>query len=418
LITKKGLSSLVSQNYDFEKAINIIIVIYAFLVPISRAGIVFFSALLILLWFFNNLKAKVELIKSSTVIKVFILFIIYNIVSLLWSENLIAGLDYIRKYWYFLPMLVIFTSLKQEYIERAIIAFLMGMLISEILSYGIFFELWTLRHGSPDDPTPFMNHLQYSMFLTFTSLLLLNRVFFTQDIKLKLFYFIYFLFVTSNLFLNGGRTGHFAFAVSIFVVGFLNIKNKFVAFFSMLFLVVAIFYTAYQVSPVFQKRFDASTKEVSVIKDDESSSSSKYCGSFGARLGALIVGWDISKDNIFLGTGVGDAMSTLDEYLQEEKHKDKKCLYNAVVKTNFHNYYMQTLVQLGIIGLFLYLFFFYAVYKLDIKNKKYYNLMVIFLSVYSVSSLVENMFHQQFSMAIASLFIGMLLAISRIEKNV
>ena len=76
-----------------------------------------------------------------------------------------------------LPLIVIASSIKKEFIPKILGAYLLGMFISEILSYGIFFELWTTRHGDPSDPTPFMNHLDYSTFLTFTSLLLFNRFF-------------------------------------------------------------------------------------------------------------------------------------------------------------------------------------------------------------------------------------------------
>jgi len=198
-------------------------------VPISRAGISFFTALFIILlivryYFYDNTDIK-YIFKQKVTIS-FALFILASFVSLLYSDHWLDGLRYDIKYWYYVPIILIATTLKKEYIPKTISAFLLGMMISEILSYGIFFELWTWKHGNPSDPTPFMNHLQYSMFLTFTSLLLLNRVFFETQIKWKIFYFLYFLTVTSNLFLNGGRTGQIAFILSIFLNDNINIKNK------------------------------------------------------------------------------------------------------------------------------------------------------------------------------------------------
>jgi O-antigen ligase len=346
-----------------------------------------------------------------------LLFLFYTILSLLWSDNIYEGLIYIIKYWYFLPAIVIFKYLKKENMDYVIGAFLLGMFISEILSYGIFFELWTFKHGTPTDPTPIMNHLQYSIFLAFTSLLLLNRIFFEEHMRWKLFYILYFLIVTANLFINGGRTGYLAFILSIFVVGFLNIKNKYKAFFSILLFIVAVLYTAYHFSPIFKERFTAATNELSIIQNDDNLNENKYCGSFGLRLGSWIVGLDISKDNLFFGTGVSDEMPVLKSYLEYEKHQDKYCKDNVIVKTNFHNDYMQILVQIGIIGLFLYLLIWYSILKIDIKNKKYKNLAVIFVSVYCISSMVENMFHQQFSMALFALFVGIFLAQNRIENE-
>lgn len=390
--------------------INYLFILYAFLLPISRGGISILSALLFVLWLFSgNFKSKLEFIKSNGVILYFIAFIGFSMLSLFWSSDASSGLEYIRKYWYFLVILVIATTIQKKFIEYAISAFLAGMLISEALSYSIFFELIKWKNISPHDPTPFMNHLQYSMFLAFTSLLLLNKIFNEQNVKLKIFYFIFFLTTTSNLFLNGGRTGHLAFVASIFVVGFLNIKNKVLAFFGMLMLVVSIFYAAYNVSPVFKNRFNASVVETkNIVKN------SSFCGSFGSRLGLWIVGSEIFLENPIIGSGVVKNMDDMINRIKES-HPDKMCVTHL---PSYHNFYVQSAVHLGIIGLFLYIMIFYSILKLEIRERYYLNLMIIFVSVYSVSSLVENMFHEQFSMAMLALFSGIFIAQKRIENEV
>ncbi|MBE0514925.1 O-antigen ligase family protein [Sulfurimonas sp.] len=397
------------KKVSIDDYINYIFVLYAFLLPISRGGISILTALLFVLWLFSNdFSKKIEFIKSNSVILYFLAFVGFSLLSLFWSDDAGSGLAYIRKYWYFLAILVIATTVQKKFIEYAISAFLAGMLISEALSYSIFFELIEWKHGSPSDPTPFMNHLQYSMLLTFTSLLLLNRFFHEERLKWKIFYFLYFLTVTSNLFLNGGRTGHLAFAVTIFVVGFLNIKNKFLAFFSMLLLSASIFYTAYHVSPVFKNRFDASVTETQNITQDGS-----FCGSFGSRLGMWIVGSEIFLDNPIIGTGVVKNMDDMVNRIKES-HPDKICVIHL---PSYHNFYVQSAVHLGIIGLFLYLMIFYSILKLEIRDKYYFRTMIIFVSVYSVSSLVETMFHEQFSMALLTLFTGLFIAQHRIENE-
>ena len=365
--------------------------------------------MLFILWLFSDdFKKKLEFIKSQKVILYFFAFVGFSFLSILWSGDAPSTLAYVRKYWYFLVILVIATTIQKKFIEYSISAFLAGMLISETLSYSIFFELIQWKNVSPHDPTPFMNHLQYAMFLSFTSLLLLNRFFHEKQIKWKVFYFLYFLTVTSNLFLNGGRTGHLAFAVSIFAVGFLNIKSKVLAFFSMLALAVSIFYTAYHVSPVFKTRFDASIAETEKITNKGA-----FCGSFGARLGMWIVGSELFLEHPIIGTGVVKNMDEMNKRIKES-HPDKLCIIGL---PSYHNFYVQTAVHLGIIGLFLYLMIFYSMLKLKIQNKYYFKMMVIFVSVYSVSSLVENMFHEQFSMAILTLFTGIFIAQYRVENE-
>ncbi len=402
------------NKIDYNKYINYIIVAYAFLLPISRAGISILTILMILLWIFQgDFKSKYENLKNNNVVVILALFIGFGYLSLFWtlSGQVGDGALLVSKTvrLVLLPMIIIATTLKKEYINKAITAFLLGMLISEILSYGIFFELWTLRHGSPSDPTPFMHHLDYSTFLTFTSLLLLNRFFDTNNIKLKAFYFIYFLFVTSNLFLNGGRTGHLAFAISIFAVGFVNIKNKFLAFFSMLLLVISIFYAAYNISPVFKQRFDAGAGEVTQINN---SSASQYQGSFGLRLGAWIVGIEIFKDNPILGTGAASEMIELNKYAKNSS-KELQVVQNIA---HFHNEYVGTLVRFGLIGLVLYLLIWYNLFKIPIANKNFSNLRIIFITVFCTASTVETIFHNQFPMSLFALFVGIFIYLN-LEEN-
>lgn len=405
----------IKTNIDFTKYINYIILAYAFFLPISRAGISILTFLMIIMWLIQgDFRRKFDELKNNKVILALVSLIAFGFLSLLWTEPIYLsdGALLITKTLrlVLLPLLVISTSLKAENINKVVTAFLLGMLISEILSYGIFFELWTLRHGSPLDPSPFMHHLDYSTFLTFTSLLLLNRFFNTNIIKLKLFYFIYFLFVTSNLFINGGRTGHFAFAISLFAVGFVNIKNKIIAFISMFILVICIFYAAYNISPVFKQRFDQSSTEITKIKHDKDN---KYTGSFGQRLGSWVIAYDMFKDNPMSGTGAASEMYKFKEYVKKAGPEF------FIIKNiaHFHNEYVHTLVQLGIIGLLLYLLMWLFLFLMPVNNKSFSNLKVIFISVFCTASLFENIFHNQFPMSLFALFVGIFIMLNINNKG-
>ena len=410
------LSSTLKQakSININTAINYIAILYAFVLPISRSGVSLGTALLFILWLIEgNFKDKFNFLIHNKVVLALTAFVVFSAISLLWSSDHAWGLNSLRKYWYFLPILVFATSIRKEYLFKIMSAFLLGMLISEILSYGIFFELWTFEHSSPSDPTPFMNHIQYSMFLTLASLLLLNRTFSESSWKWKSFYFIYFLTITSNLFLNGGRAGHVAFAISIFVVGFANIKNKILAFFSMLFLVIVILYAAYNISPVFKDRFDEGSSQITKLSNNDKN---KYYGSVGVRLALWKVGLTIAQYNPLIGTGIGDEMHVVEEKL----HSFDDSVANPVrryLKFSFHNTYIQYLVQIGIVGLFLYLLVFYQILRLKIKNKELSNLRYIFVSVFSIASLVEFMFIAQFPLALFTLFVGLFIGFSQIEDE-
>jgi O-antigen ligase len=399
-------------NNNIQKYINYIIVVYAFVIPISRAAIVFFTALLIILAIIDNIKNTKDIfltIKNNKVVLYISIFIMYSLLSVFWSDDIKETLIYTSKYWYFAALVIIYKYIKKEYISYAISSFLAAMFISEVVSYGLFFEFWTYKHGSVIDPTPFMNHLQYSMFLAFTSLLLLNRFFVERKYIFRLGYFLYFLTVTVNLFINGGRTGQVAFIVSIFVVGFLNIKNKLKALFLMSLLLFIILFSAYKYSPVFQTRINdmyINIKNIIYYNDFNTSS--------GVRIGFYIIGYDILKDNPLIGVGVSDTMNEVKKYANNLPYDFNK------LKTmpNVHNDFLQILIQLGIIGALLYILIFYNIFKIIIKDIYYKNLPIIFVSIYVISSMFENMIHQQFSMLLFTLFVGLFLAQNRIENEI
>lgn len=393
-----------------NRYINYLFVIYAFLLPISRGGISILTALLFVLWLFSDdLKDKIAFLKSNKTIIYLMLFVGFSLLSLLWSQEPFGGLHYIRKYWYFLTAIVIATTIEKKYLTYAISAFLSGMFISELISYGVFFELWKFKNATVAFPNPFMNHPQYSMFLAFTSLLLLSRIFYEKGSNLRILYALFFITTTANLFMNAGRTGQAAFAVSLFVVGFLHVKNRVLAFFSMSLLIFAIFFASYTISPNFKARIHVGISDITNIV-----SNNNYCSSIGLRFAVWQIGSEIFLDNPILGIGVVNDMDAMKDSITK-KHTNMEC---AKIMPSYHNFYVQTAVHLGLIGLVLYLMIFFKLLKLGIKDSFYSNILVVFVSVYSISSLVETMFHEQFPMAFFALFTGIFIAQKRIESEI
>ena len=393
-----------------NKYINYLSVIYAFLLPVSRGGISILTALLFISWLFSeDFKSRVGFLKSDRTIFYILAFVGFSLLSLLWSENIPSGIYYIRKYWYFLSIFVIAAVVEKRYLHYMISAFLSGMLLSEIISYGVFFELWSFKNATVDFPNPFMSHIQYSMFLAFTSLLLLSRIFYEKSFKPKIFYTLFFMTTTANLFINAGRTGQSAFALSLFIVGFLHVKNKIIAFLGMSVLLFGILFASYTISPNFKARVDAGASDIQNIISKED-----YCSSIGLRLAVWQIGGEIFSKEPLLGIGVTNDMNALKQSIDNE-HPNMEC---AKIMPSYHNFYVQTAVHLGLIGLFSYMMIFYSLLKSGIKDKFYSDLLIIFVSVYSISSLVENMFHEQFPAAFFALFCGIFLAKKRIEHEI
>ena len=167
------------ETINLSSVINYFIIIYAFVSPISKAGTVFCGISLILLWFINgNFKSKITMLKTNMFMIVLGLFLLLSVLSIFWSSDINYYLDNMRKYWHLFMIPIIYTSLEKKNIKHIFSAFLLGMFISEIVSYGVFFEIWTKEGVYPHDPSPFMDHTNYSIYLAFTVFILMNRIFF------------------------------------------------------------------------------------------------------------------------------------------------------------------------------------------------------------------------------------------------
>ncbi len=382
-------------------------IVYAYMIPVSRGGIVIMSALIFFTWFFiPNFKENIKYLSKNKFTVVFITFIVYTCIALLWSSNLDEGINYAKRYWYFLPMFVIATNLKKEYINTVMSAFLIGMLISEVLSYGMYFDLVDIENKSSPFPTPFMHHIQYSVFVVFTSLFLLDKIYYQEEMKYKIMYGLFFITVTMNIFINGGRTGYISFFIALLVVAFSNIQNKLKATLLAGLIIVSSLFAAYNFSSTFQQRLSDSTTEIKEIQNG------KLHTSIGQRIAMYYIGSEILKENPIFGTGTGEAMNALRENLKT-KHPEFGFLKE---RRHFHNVFLHTIIQLGILGLLMQVLIFYFLLKIDIKEKYYSNIKYMFATVYLLACLSGNMFHQQFTMALFALIIGILLSINRTEK--
>ncbi len=399
------------KQLDYTKYINILSIVYAFILPLSRAGISFLTLLLIVTWILEgNLKAKVTMLLQNNVVKTIIVFWLFSLVSLVWSEYTYEACVYIKKYWYMAPIFILFTSLKKEYMEKIISAFILGMFVSEVIAYGVFFEFWSFKHATVANPSPFMHHIEYSVFLAFTGLLLLGRILNEKKLRYKIMYMIFFTTLSGNLFLTAGRTGQLAFVLGLFTLGFVHFKNKFKAFVVSLFLAIFIIAIAFNVSTTFHDRvMMGKSNLLDVVEKQE------YCTSWGGRIGSCIISKEIIGANPLLGTGIIDNMKVFHSII-DNKYPEMKCMHTLFMHT--HNQFIEVLTQMGLVGLMLFIAIFYRAARIPLCEARYRNMKYIYLTVILISFIPEVLFHRQFSMALFALIIGLLLAKYRIENEI
>ena len=135
-----------SHKINFDKTYHYILLAFAFTLPLSRAtNSLFVSLLIILLLLQGNYRQQIARLKQSPFAIALITFISFAVLSLLWTHNLQTGLNAKLLYIYWIAIFAIALNVKKENIPSVITAFILGMVVSEILSYGMFFELWTIK---------------------------------------------------------------------------------------------------------------------------------------------------------------------------------------------------------------------------------------------------------------------------------
>lgn len=197
----------------FEKSTYYSLIAFAFTLPLSRAAVSFFVFwFLLLVLVKKDYKNSFFVLKDNKIFFYFFIFLGYIFLSSLWSNYEETTLSLLNKYFYWIIVPCIVILAKKEWLYTILNSFLLGMFVSEIISYGIYFELWTMEGSSPSQPSPFMLTIHYSVFLAFTALVLLYRFLFEDEaLKVKIILFVFFIITTTNLFISTGRTGQLSF---------------------------------------------------------------------------------------------------------------------------------------------------------------------------------------------------------------
>ncbi len=366
-------------------AINYLMVLFAFVFPVSIAGANILLALMFLFWLADrDFKRKLDIVLKEKIIIIFFSIAILTLLSALFSDSYTDSfiarhnkslIKVILSHFFMVPIiLVIFiTTIKKRYLTLIISAFLTSIFLSELLSYLIFFEIIDTNYfqdlhllysgATPTNPTPFMHHIAYSVFLSIAIMLLLDTLIKSKHKFLQLFISIFLLSATINLFINGGRTGQLAFILAIltYVLSRFKINLKIISLtFATLILIVSL---AYNTSPVFNKRVNLA------INDIQKVFTGNYNTSWGVRVASnkVAISYLFSTPSRFLlGAGAGDAKKEYLTYAKE--HFSKEISHPVTILHHLHNQYLQYWFDGTILAFLLFILYFYLMLKIPVNN--------------------------------------------------
>ncbi|MEA3290422.1 MAG: O-antigen ligase family protein, partial [Campylobacterota bacterium] len=362
------------NKINFDRSYYYLLLALAFVMPLSRAAISLFVVSLLILWIIEgNWKKKLEFVNSSPVLKAMGIFIGYMTLTILWSSNTGQALDEIRMFGYWIIIPIIAMNIQRKNFNNVLTSFLLGMLVSEIISYGIYFEILSLEGVYSTNPTPFMNHIEYSVFLGLSAVILIYRILLDEYTKKeKIFMFLFFLSILGTLFITQGRMGQIAFLLSIIVMFVLHYKvtlKSIMLSFGFIFVLLTSFY---EFSSNFKITYNKSMKDIEKINNGQLTSS------IGIRLSYWLLAYDILKENPF-GVGIGDMDDDKVPYV-DKMSTDYELRVDFLKENYFHNQFLQLLVAGGYLGLILFMNILFQLCKSNIYKKEYKDIIFLFIA--------------------------------------
>jgi O-antigen ligase len=347
-------------SFNLDKTYHFLLIALALLLPLTVFGANIVIAVIVILWVISGeYKSKFNQIIHNKLMLASIVFFCIHVVGLIWTEDLSWGLHIVHKMWYFIGLLpILYTIVRKDYISNYVSAFLLAISITEVCSYLVWFEvIEPFKNATVENPTPFMSHISYNPILSFSIYLVLHEIFFNKKItNLRLSLYSFFaISMIINMFITGGRAGQVGFFVILSILIFQIYKKRRIKAIITIFIVNSVlFFSAYLLSDLFQKRFDKAQEEISSYSYEKNTS-------VGLRINFAINSWDVIKKNSIIGVGTGD-------FPTEYKKINQINSPETPNTTNPHNMYTLVLMQLGLLGLVSMISIFYYQIKLSYNS--------------------------------------------------
>lgn len=405
------LGKILCYKDNFRNFANYGIVLFSLLMPINEDFGRKVISLVAVFWIIGvDYKQVLDYIKNNKIFQLFLTFSILYCISILWSSDYHMAFKLVQVYikYFFLPIFLFVTIAKYEYIKYFIYAFIVSMMINELMSYSIYFGFSDIffgykANGNSSNPIPFhAAHISYSLYIAFTILLSIFMVSHKNKQIFKIIASIFLITMTANLFLSSGRTGQLAFLLSscflIFIYYRSNLKYLFVSIVILFFTIFA----AYNISDTFNQRVNSGIRDIKKIVQSEN-----YNSSFGVRLASYTIIPEIFlKENMIIGTGIGDIQHVVNNITAKKYGENSIFAYQNGL---LHNTFLEILVSLGVVGLIVFLCFLYLILisKHDNNFYKYISYLVVFSFVFSGISASFYSFYE--IMLLFSLFVSIVI---------
>ncbi len=321
-----------------------------FVIPFSSSLLSFFSILTIFFWLVSGRITQIPAITKENPVALtsLLLFILFLLGIAYSSSDIGYSLEILKKYRevIYIPILLSLFSGTGKAIDRCERSFIAGCIFLLIISYLMFFSIIPLeKYGNS-----LIHHITHSYFMAILAFFSLHKAMFNR--KYLVFWLFIFLAATGNIFyVAPGRTGMLVFLVLMILFFVQRLKFS--------YMVLCIIAFAIAVTGIFFTSENFSSRSKDAFQDIIEYEYGSATTSQGMRLDWWITGLKLIQEKPVLGHGTGS-------YKKEHARKIKG---TRIKKTdNPHNEYLFISIQLGLVGLILYLSIFVAQFFYSMKD--------------------------------------------------
>ena len=345
----------------------------------------------------------------SDVKKWFILYYILILLGMLWTDNTAFGFSKLENKLSFLLLPILFSFSKFSITRNKLIqVFIFSLSLSLIINYGIvvyetiFLNQSTLYEGLINaNFSHLMHRSYYCNYLVVGCIILLNR--FLKEDK-SWIDIVLFVFFSAAIFQTLAKSGILIYLILIplFVIWKLIKRKQYTMIGICLLVLVSTITLLIQVENPVKTRFKMIPDAIEHFKSKSNPSSESNT----SRLLMWSTSIDVFKEAPFNGVGTGD-------YDDELTEKNRRYGNTGVVKHryNSHNQFLNTMVQLGLLGLMTLMMIFLTGFKKAIQEK---DLLLLFtLMAFLLNFLFESFIESQ-----AGIILFCLLPISLISLKI
>jgi O-antigen ligase len=305
----------------------------------------------------GNYASKWQTIWASPVARVslllFGLFVLGALYSTVGFSEIRGTLNSYRELWLVPIVMSVFTQ--EKWRQRAYYSFLAVIVVAILLSFSL--RMGLMPQGKPEEEwVPFKGRIAYGFFLSFAIYLMIHGMVLAKTLKLRFFWMVFAgLGVINLFFLTTGRTGYVVF-LALMALLLVQYRVQVKKYWLLILIAVPLLMTLTVVT---------STTIKSRFGDIEKAYSDPEASDIGRRLIFWKTSLRIIADNPLFGTGTGSF--THESLSYEVEHPNWS-------SNNPHNEYLLIASQLGIVGLAVFIWLLYLMFRVAMNLPQPYSL--------------------------------------------